>query len=376
MTRELEGDPDRQPAHPLGFARRALTAVCIAAGVALVLLLLWYAVDVLLLVFAGVLLAIYLRGLADWVSARTHLSGGWSLVIVLLVLLALFVAGGWLLAPRVAEQVDQLVDHFPRSMQKLEEQVGRYAWGRRIIAQIPDASALVPKGTNVLARATGIFSSTLGVLANFVIVLFVGLYLASEPRLYTGGFARLVPLARRDRVREVLKTVGTTLRWWLTGRVILMIINGVMTAVGLWLLGVPLALTLGILAALLNFIPNIGPIIAGVPAVGIALVQSPTQALYVLLLYVGLQMIDGYILTPLVDRRTVSLPPALTITMQVFMGVLFGALGLALASPLTAAAMVLVRMLYVEDVLGDRSVDRKIGRAPIKARGEVGASVS
>ncbi len=130
------------------------------------------------------------------------------------------------------------------------------------------------------------------------------------------------------------------------------------------------------MAALLNYIPNIGPIIAGVPAVGIALLQSPAQALYVLLLYVGLQMIDGYILTPLVDRHTVSLPPALTITMQVVIGVLFGALGLALASPLTAAAMVLVRMLYVEDVLGDRSVDRKIERALIKARGEVGASVS
>ncbi len=337
-----------------GFPQRVVAAVCIAAAIFLLLFLLWYALDVLLLVFAGLLLAVFLRSSADWVESRTPLSDGWSLVVVVLALLALFALGGWFIAPRVAEQVDHLVDTLPRTMQKLEEQIGRYAWGRRLIAQAPDAGAMLPSGANAVTRATGIFSSTFGVIANFVIVLFVGLYLAAEPRLYTKGLLRLIPIARRDRAREVLSTVGKTLQWWITGRLILMLINGVMTTAGLWLLGVPLALTLGILAALLNFIPNIGPIIAGVPAVGIALLQSPTQALYVVLLYLTLQMIDGYILTPLVDRRTVSLPPALTITMQVLMGVLFGALGLALASPLTAATMALVQMLYVEDMLGDR----------------------
>ena len=132
-----------------------------------------------------------------------------------------------------------------------------------------------------------------------------------------------------------------------------MIIIGVLTAVGLWLLGVPLALTLGLLAALLTFIPNIGPILAVVPAALLALLQSPTRALYVVLLYLGIQTVESYLLTPLMQKRTVSLPPALTIFAQVLMGILVGRIGLVLATPLTAALFVLVKMLYVEDILGD-----------------------
>ena len=141
---------------------------------------------------------------------------------------------------------------------------------------------------------------------------------------------------------------------WLGGRFGLMILNGGLTALGLWLLGVPLAPTLGLIAGLLNFVPNFGPWIAAVPAVLIAFLQSPQQALYVALLYLILQSIDAYLLTPLVDRKSVELPPVLTITAQVLLGLAFGFIGLLLASPLTAAAMILVQKLYVEDVIGDR----------------------
>jgi len=140
---------------------------------------------------------------------------------------------------------------------------------------------------------------------------------------------------------------------WLGGRFGLMLANGGLTALGLWLLGMPLALSLGLLAGLLNFVPNFGPWIAAIPAVLVAFLQSPQQALYVALLYLALQSVDAYLLTPLVDRRSVELPPVLTITAQVLLGLVFGFIGILLASPLTAAAMILVKMLYVEDVLGD-----------------------
>jgi predicted PurR-regulated permease PerM len=132
-----------------------------------------------------------------------------------------------------------------------------------------------------------------------------------------------------------------------------MLIIAVATSLGLALLGVPLALVLGIIAGLLDFIPYIGPIMAGVPAVMLALSDSPTQALYVVLLFVGLQILEGYVVLPLIERRTVSLPPALTISMQVLLGSLFGLSGIALATPLAAVVTVLVAMLYVQDVLGD-----------------------
>jgi len=186
-----------------------------------------------------------------------------------------------------------------------------------------------------------------------IVVVFLGLYLAFQPGLYTRGIVRLFPKAKRPRMAEVLAETGETLQRWLVGRAILMVANGALTALGLWLLGIPMPFTLGLLAGLLNFVPNIGPILAGVPAVLIAWTQG--QALAVFGLYFVLQMADGYIFTPLVQQRTVSLAPALTILAQVLFGVLAGSLGLLLATPLTAAALVLVRRLYLEDVLGDHA---------------------
>lgn len=145
--------------------------------------------------------------------------------------------------------------------------------------------------------------------------------------------------------------------WWLIGRLLSMLIVGITVTISLWLLGIPLALTLGLLAALLDFIPNLGPTLATVPAVLLALMQSPTQAVYVLLIYIVIQQAESYLLTPIVQHRTVSLPPALTIIAQVILGVLFGVMGLILASPLAAVVLVLIKMLYVEDVLGDTIED-------------------
>jgi predicted PurR-regulated permease PerM len=162
-----------------------------------------------------------------------------------------------------------------------------------------------------------------------------------------------VPPRRRGRAREVLDELGTTLARWLMGKAVSMLAAGIMTAVGLSLLGIPLALILGIIAGLLDFIPYVGPLMAGVPALLIAFSASPEQALYVALLFGGIQLVQGYLLEPMIDQRTVSLPPALTIAMQVMFGAVFGMAGVALATPLTAVLIVLVVMLYVQDMLGD-----------------------
>jgi hypothetical protein len=148
--------------------------------------------------------------------------------------------------------------------------------------------------------------------------------------------------------------IGDTLARWLIGKSLSMLIVGIATAGGLTLLGVPLGLILGIIAGLLDFIPYIGPILAGVPAVLIALSISPDLALYTVLLFLAIQTLEGYVLQPLVEARAVEIPPALTIVMQLVFGSLFGFAGIALATPLTAMLMVLVNKLYVEDILGDR----------------------
>lgn len=155
-----------------------------------------------------------------------------------------------------------------------------------------------------------------------------------------------------QRAEEVIDTVVLTLRLWLLGQLVVMVAVGTLSTIGLWLIGVPGALLLGLFAGLLEFVPVIGPLIAAIPAVLVALVESPVTAVYVALLYFGVQQLEEYVITPLAQQRAVHLPPLLTIAAVLIMQILFGILGALVATPLIAALMVLVKMLYLEDVLG------------------------
>jgi predicted PurR-regulated permease PerM len=302
----------------------------------------------------GVLLAVFLRGLADELTAHTGLSRGWSLAAVLVGLTGVAAGGAWVLSGDIAAQIDQLAQDLPRALRSLSETVQRHEWGRLLLSLTPEMLG----SERALAQAPGIvsrtFGTTLGVLTNLVIVAFVGLYVAAESDLYARGILRLVPPASRRRAAEVLGALRHTLQWWLIGKAVVMALVGLLTFVGLWLLGVPLALTLGLLAGLFDFIPYVGPVLGFLPAILLALTQDTTLALWVGGLYLLVQSVESYLFTPLVQRRAVTLAPALTIVCQVVLAVLFGPLGLLLATPLTAVAVVLVKLIYVEGVLGDR----------------------
>ena len=346
--------PNVIPRQSSSFTRRVLVAVGSATAVVLALLLLWHATDVLLLIFAGLLLAVFLRTSSNWLSKHTPLTEGWALAVLLAALASATGSLAWFSAGRAAAQIDLLVEQLPRAVRELQHYIEGYPLGRRLRAQLPTATAWTPPRENVFARVTGIFSSTLGLIMDVAVIFFVGLYLAVDPRLYLRGVLRLVPLGRRRRASEVMRAAGETLWWLLLGRLFSMAVIGVLTALGLWLLGVPLALTLGLVAALLTFVPLIGPILAAVPAVLLALLQSPRQALLVVALYLAIQAVETYLITPLVLRRTAALPPALTLAVLTLAGVFFGFLGLLLAAPIGAVVLILVKMIYVEDLLGDR----------------------
>lgn len=335
------------------LARRALVVTCVVVAVMLVLTLVWYAADLLLLVFAGVLISILLRRFSHAVRDKTGLGRGLSLTIVTLALLVIIGLVGWFIAGRVGSQASELTQKLPVALETLRARLEGYSWAQQAIQNLPSLGEVLQGRSGVLSRITGLASTTLGAVVNVVVVVIIGLYLASQPELYSGGIKRLLPFRHRGRAGEVMGVLDDALGRWLLGRFALMILNGGLTAVALWMLGVPLALTLGVLAGLLNFVPNFGPIVAAVPAVLVALLQNPQLAAYTALVYVVVQMIDGYVLTPLVDRRSVELPPVVTISAQVLLGLLFGFVGLLVASPLAATVMLLVKMLYVEDVLGD-----------------------
>jgi predicted PurR-regulated permease PerM len=343
--------------HEDSFRKRVMTVIMIVAVSALLIALVLRTVGVLMLVFFSILIAVMLRGLVRWLRARTRLSDTAAMAAVIVGIVVLFAVVILLLGPGVAAQVDQLIQQIPQSLQQLTEWLNQYEWGRQLLAQAPTADDLndivFGRGGDVFAQVTGVFSTTLGIIGNTFIVILVGIFLAIEPWVYIENGLRLLPQNRRDRAREVIATLGDTLARWLLGRFVSMTIVGVLTTVGLAVLGVPLALTLGLIAGLLSFIPTFGPILALIPAVLLALLQSPAQALYVVILYVAVQSVDNYLVTPFIERRTVSLPPALTIVAQLVFGIVLGRLGLILAAPLVAVIVVLVRMLYVEDVLDD-----------------------
>jgi predicted PurR-regulated permease PerM len=352
------------PAGREEFTRRLRLTLGATALLVLALLAAWRVADVLLVVFAGILFALFLRGLGDLLAARTRLGPTAALTVVVIALAGLLGAAGWWLAGDIAEQVEQLARDIPRAIGALRERLERYEWGRLVLTSLPVIDAEMAQ--RVLAQAPGVLSrtlgTTLGFLTNLVIVTVVGLYLAYEPRLYAGGLVRLLPPARRPRGEAVLHALRVTLQWWLIGKVIVMALVGLMTGIGLWAIGLPLALTLGLLAGLLDFIPYVGPVLGFAPAVLLALTQDTTIVLYVAALYLVVQSLESYVLTPLVQRQAVALAPALTISAQIVLTVLFGGLGLVLATPLTAAGLVLVKMLYLEDVLGEDVEIAAVGR--------------
>jgi predicted PurR-regulated permease PerM len=342
-----------------GLVHRTLLVVGIVTVFVIVLLTVIFAADVFLVVFGGVLLAIFIRGLSDPLHRRTGLSERTSVAIVILSLVAVLAAAGWFLAGEISGQLDQLGQEITQTWHRLREQLGQLPWGRQLLGLLALSQQRLVQDGDAAARLAQAFSSSLGALASLIVIVVIGFYVAVDPQWYRRGLLQIIPPRHRARAARVLGSIGSTLRWWLIGRVISMVVVGLAIGIGLWLLGVPLALALGSIAFLLDFVPFIGPLVAAVPALLVAFAISPTLAASVAVLYGGVQLVEGYVLTPLIEQRSVRLPPALTIAAQVFFGVVTGALGVLFATPLTAAAVTLVQKLYVEDALGDKKASSR-----------------
>ena len=350
--REAPSDLENNSISNAAASGASLRLARIAIIVALGLLLLWLVARILLFVFAGILLALLLRGLAEWLHRRSRLPIRWSLFVVVVAILAIVSVVDYFLAPGVGREFNEMLKQIPAGFHRITQYLQQSPWGQSIVDQLQPGNGSISAGA-VAGRFFGIASTTFGIIVAVIVVIFIGLYGAADPEIYLTGTVRLFPLERRARIRDVLREMARALRWWLLGRLIAMAVIAVMTGVGLWLIGVRLAFTLGLLAGTLSFVPYIGSISSAIPAVLIALTQSTTMVLYVIVLYVVVHIAEGYILVPLMQKRMVHLPPALTLSMQAILGTLLGVIGIALATPLTAAVVVATRMLYVEDVLHD-----------------------
>lgn len=310
------------------------------------------ALSVIPLIFLSVLIAMILRGLARPVTRLLPVAPRWSVIVVLILL---FVASGLFFAtfgPRILEQFDRLSEQVPQTLEQTRTSIEQYEWGQQIVNSLQQ----VPSDANnmdILSRLTGFFSGAFGAIANGLLVIVAGIYLAFEPSLYVNNLIRLFPLQYRERAHDVLREGHEVVQRWLVARLLSMVVVGVLTLIGLWIIDLPLALTLSVIAAVLSFIPNLGPFLAAAPAFLVGLAQSPLMALLVLVVYSVVQQIENYLITPNIQRKTVKLPPALVMLSQVFLLLIFGWLGLFIAAPLVAFCIVLVKSIYIEDFLGD-----------------------
>ncbi|MBW3552310.1 MAG: AI-2E family transporter [Gemmatimonadetes bacterium] len=335
-------------------AGRIARNVLIALGLTGLALLLWAGRDILFILFFGLLVGILFGTFTGWLE-DLGLKRILALIVVLLVSAAL-TAGFWILLwPPVSDQLSTVGRELPQAADRVMEWVDSQYRSIAGPAGAPEEGLEEEVRTrarnqmgSIVSGALPIINSVIGALAGFLLVLVVGIYTAASPGMYRRGMLQLVPPRHRDRVTDAMDRSGHSLRRWMIGSAVNMLGVGLLIFLGLMILDVPAALALAIIAGLFEFVPIVGPILSAVPAIVVALTVSPTTALWVVLLFVVVQQIEGNLLTPLVMRGAVHLPPALTILFQALMAAVFGFLGLLLAVPILAVVLEAVRTLYVE----------------------------
>ncbi len=321
------------------FKKRALFVVSICILSILLLWLAWTARYVLLLLFASCIGALILSTLTNWlrswVSMRREIAFA-VVIIVIVLMLALLI---WTRGSLLLQQLGDLQSNIPSAMRQIHSRLQSETWGRWLLAQIEDSEQMARGASFAISGIRGAMYVTGATIAAIMLVTISSLYFGAEPDFYLRGIRRIVPEGNRPTFEACLESVTKTVRAWLVARLLSMTAIGILISSGLFLMGVPLAGTLGIIAALLTFVPNIGPILSVVPAALLAFAISPTKGFLTILLFCLAHFLEGNLISPLADRGIVKLPPALTLSVQLLLGSIAGVLGVALAAPLTAVAL-------------------------------------
>ena len=310
--------------------------------------------SIALLVFAGLLFGVLLHGVSNWLAERTAFSRTVAYFFVVATLLALIAVGFFHLGSQIVMRWEKLWTEMIAAVENGQKWLKDQGWSASVMPTQDEVESMIKdaNGQFLPQMLGGLAWLGWGLTGAFVI-LFVGLYGAYDPGLYKTGVVKLFPLPRRPRIAEVTSALGAAMRRWILGRMMSMAFVGVLTAIGMWFLEVPMYGTLGVLAALFTFIPNIGPLLALVPQVLLAINLGGNTVLYVILFNLVLEGVESFLVTPMIQQHEVSLPPIVTIATQLLCGALLGVIGLMMAAPLVVVLTVLIQMLYIEDQLGD-----------------------
>ncbi len=322
------------------------------------LIILWEIKTVLLLVFAAVAFATVLNRVVCRLQ-RSRLNRGFAIALTIGLLIAIVGLFFVLIFPRVVDQFQQLLELLPQALAQLRQW---YQWAQRfipdqVIEDIQNIEFLTERIPNIGLSWFGgffnIFSNSLDFILNLLLVLVLIVMLLANPSLYRQGFIILFPAFYRRRIDEILQGCEHNLVGWAIARIFNMIFIGVASGLGLWVIGIPLALVNGMISGLVTYIPNIGPILGSIPPIALAFLDSPVKGVIVIVFYLFIEQLEGLVLTPMVMENEISLPPAVTLTSMLIFSQFFGLLGLFLALPIVAVLQIWLKEVFVKDVMNN-----------------------
>lgn len=327
----------------LSYIQKVWQTVAIVALLVVVILIARVAFNVLLMILAGALIAVYFHGFGDLIERKTKLNRKLSMIISIggsFVFLGTLL---WFMGSKMQDQISVLSDSLPNTITAAKVKMDETHTGRKILTYLSGDNS-----EKLFSTAQQFFSTSFGVMGNLYVIILLAIFFTANPSIYKDGIIMLVPSKNKPLARVAIDRISTALKGWLKGTMLSMVLITFMIATGLTVMGIPGAMVLAMFTGMLKLIPNFGSMAAMIPGVLLALTVSTNTAIIVALIYVISQTIVSNIVTPLIQKRMINLPPALTIISQVIMGTLSGALGIILAVPLLAIIIILVDELYVK----------------------------
>ncbi len=347
---------DPEVKQELTYIAKVWQTVGIVALLVVTILIVRVAFDILLMVLAGVLIAVYFHGLGDAIQRRTRLKRKAAMIISILGSVILLGALFWFMGTKIQEQVAELSNTLPHTISNAKIKLSQTATGQKVLQSISGFDS-----QKMMSTVQGFFSTTFGVLGDMYIILFLGIFFTANPSLYKDGIIILVPHSKKDLGKHIIDRISLSLKGWLKGTLFSMLFVTILIGTALTIVGVPVALILALITGLLEMVPSIGSLIAMIPGVLLALTISTNTAILVAVIYIVSQTIVANIVTPMIQKKMINLPPALTLISQLIMGTVSGALGIILAVPLLAMIVVLVDELYVKKIAHNDDSDLEKG---------------
>jgi predicted PurR-regulated permease PerM len=329
----------------LTYIGKVWQTIAIIALFVVVILIIRVAFNVLLMALAGALIAVYFHGLGDAIQRRTKLNRRWAMIISIAGSFIILGVLLWFMGTKIQVQVAELSDKLPATLNTAKGKLAQNPIGQKILDYFSGDNT-----QKFLTTAQSFFTTGFGVLGDLYIILFLGIFFTANPSLYKDGILLLVPENKKHLGKHIMNRISLSLKGWLKGMLLSMVLITILIILGLSIIGVPIALALALITGILEIVPNFGPLIAMIPGVLLALTMGTNTAIIVSLLYIVSQTIVANIVTPLIQKKMINLPPALTLISQLIMAAVSGALGIILAVPLLAITFILVEELYVKKI--------------------------